>query len=341
MYQVSQQVLDRNLIAKCYEMRKNSLKFVYILAKECRSHFNLTNIFDRKKFKILISHRFEIIHYNFSSKTCWDTLYQVSQQVVNSLGTLGIITSASLKLYARPEIQSAALTSFRSVEDAIKTVVEIFQHSVPMARIEFMDKLSMQICNAYSKTDYVEEPTLFLEFHGSSLAVEEQIRTVKDICRSHSGSQLKYAHNANERKRLWQARHDMHWAIRDYKPNYAYHGTDICVPISKLPEAINFSQKYFQKIGVDAPVMGHVGDGNLHCNIYYDPNDHHFNHVQAAEMLALNAIKLGGTCTGEHGIGLGKKKLLAQQFGFSGINTMKMIKGVLDPLNIMNPGKIL
>lgn len=268
-------------------------------------------------------------------------MYQVSQQVLNSLGTLGIITSASLKLYARPEIQSAALTSFRSVEDAIKTVVEIFQHSVPMARIEFMDKLSMQICNAYSKTDYVEEPTLFLEFHGSSLAVEEQIRTVKDICRSHSGSQLKYAHNANERKRLWQARHDMHWAIRDYKPNYTYHGTDICVPISKLPEAIHFSQKYFQKIGVDAPVMGHVGDGNLHCNIFYDPNDHHFNHVQAAEMLALNAIKLGGTCTGEHGIGLGKKKLLAQQFGFSGINTMKMIKGVLDPLNIMNPGKIL
>ena len=209
-----------------------------------------------------------------------------------------------------------------------------------MARIEFMDKLSMQICNTYSKTDHVEEPTLFLEFHGSALAVEEQIRTVKEISCSHSGSELKYAHNTDERKRLWQARHDMHWAIRDYKPNHTYHGTDICVPISKLPEAIHFCQNYFQKVGVDAPVMGHVGDGNLHCNIYYDPIDH-FNHVQAAEMLALNAIKLGGTVTGEHGIGLGKKKLLAHQFGFSGINTMKIIKRALDPLNIMNPGKII
>ena len=135
----------------------------------------------------------------------------------------------------------------------------------------------------------------------------------------------------------------MHWAIRDFQPKSKYHGTDICVPITKLPEVIRFCQDYFERLGTCAPVMGHVGDGNLHCNIYYNPlqDANEFNHVKAAEELALKAIQLGGTCTGEHGIGLGKKKLLESQFGLSGINAMKMIKTTFDPLNIMNPGKIL
>ena len=259
---------------------------------------------------------------------------------------MGIITNATLKLHARPESQSAAMASFSTTKNAIKTVVEILQNAIPIARIEFLDQLSMKICNAYSKTNYVEEPTLFMEFHGSPLAIDEQIKIVTEITDSNHGSKLTYATTEEDRNQLWKARHDMHWAIHDYKPMFKYHGTDICVPISQLPKSIEFCQNYFAALGVSAPIMGHVGDGNLHCNIYFDPDIHpndpiQFDHVRAAEKLALHAIGLGGTCTGEHGIGLGKKNLLQKQFGPSGIKTMSMIKNALDPLNIMNPGKIL
>jgi len=193
--------------------------------------------------------------------------YDMTRLFVGAEGTLGIITAATLKLHARPEIQSSAVVSFPSVQNAIGTVVGILQSAIPIARVEFLDKISMKMCNAYSKTDYDENPTCFLEFHGSASSVEEQIELVKEIAIENRGSELKYATTEEDRNKLWKARHDMHWAIRNYKPGYIYHGTDICVPISKLPEAIEYCQKLFQILGVEAPIIGHVGDGNLHCNI--------------------------------------------------------------------------
>ena len=155
------------------------------------------------------------------------------------------------QLHARPEIQSSAIVSFLTVKDAIASVVCILQSAIPIARIEFLDKISMKMCNAYSKTEYDENPTLFLEFHGSISSVQEQIELVKDITIDNRGSRLKYATTEEDRNKLWRARHDMHWAIRNYKPDKIYHGTDICVPISKLPEAIEYCHKLFQILGVE------------------------------------------------------------------------------------------
>lgn len=275
--------------------------------------------------------------------------YDMTRLFVGSEGTLGIITAATLKLHARPACNVAALVSFPCVQDTIQSVVEILQSSVPIARIEFLDGLSMKMCNLYSKTDYSEEPTLFLEFHGSSMtSIDEQVETVRQIVQCNKGSELKKAVQEEEKRSLWQARHDMHWAIRNYKKELDFHGTDICVPISKLPQAVDYCQKLCSSLGVQAPIMGHVGDGNLHCSIMFNTKQSKkvqdpigFSHEKTAKMLAIHALKLGGTCTGEHGIGIGKKDLLEHQFGPSGMKVMNEIKKALDPKCILNPTKIL
>ena len=272
--------------------------------------------------------------------------YDLTHLFVGSEGTLGIITSATLKLYPRPEVQRGAMAAFGSVQDAINAVVGILQASIPIARIEFLDKLSMKICNLYSKTDYREQPTLFMEFHGSEQNVNEQIEFVSMLVDQNKGMDFKQAESEDERRTLWKARHDMHWALKAYKPGYKTYNTDICVPISKLPETIEFYTNYFQNLGMEVPILGHVGDGNLHGTIYFDPSlegfeNCGFHHEKAAERMALWAISNGGTCTGEHGVGLGKIKLLKRQFGPEGMSVMKNIKSALDPLNVMNPGKVL
>jgi len=269
--------------------------------------------------------------------------YDLTRLLVGSEGTLGIITELTVRLYPVPEAISAAVCAFPTIPDAVNAVIKTIQLGIPVARIELLDALALTAINRHSKTTLREEPTLFFEFHGSASGVEEQARTVQEIAAEHGGKDFDWATRPEDRSRLWQARHDAYWAGIALKPGSRSLTTDVCVPISRLAECITETLADIDALGMPCPIVGHVGDGNFHVLVLADPNNvaeidraHRF-----AARLAERAIRMDGTCTGEHGIGIGKQEYLSLEHGDGAVDLMRKIKQALDPDNILNPGKIL
>jgi len=267
--------------------------------------------------------------------------YDLTRLFVGSEGTLGIITEVTLRLYGIPEAMAAAVCSFDSLEGAVNTVIQTIQLGVPVARIELLNDVQMDAVNRFSKLSYPIKDTLFLEFHGTEAGVEQQAETVQAIAAEHGGGEFKWATRQEERAHLWQARHDVTYANKALRPGCEIWATDVCVPISRLAECILETKRDFASSSLIAPIVGHVGDGNFHCGFLIDRNNP--AEIQEAERLnerlVLRALAMDGTCTGEHGIGLGKMKFLTAEHG-EAVSVMREIKKALDPLNILNPGKI-
>lgn len=237
---------------------------------------------------------------------------------------------------------SAAVCGFPSVKAAVETAIQTLQSSIPVARVELLDDVAMRASNAFSKLAYEEVPTLFLEFHGSPTQVDEFAKAVRGIAANNGGSQFQWTRDTLERDRLWQARHKLFYAVLALRPGCRVLSTDVCVPISKLPDVIEETKQDILQCGIIGPILGHVGDGNFHAFILIDPNEPAELDTahEIVDRLARRAWKVDGTCTGEHGIGLGKRHLLEKEIGTEGHNVMKLIKHTLDPHGIMNPGKI-
>ena len=268
--------------------------------------------------------------------------YDLTRLMIGSEGTLGIITRITLRLQGIPEAMSSARCSFETVDAACQAVMATIQYGIPVARIELLDAKSVGAANAYSGLDLPETPLLLLEFHGSQSAVAEQAEMFGDIAEEFGGSGFEWTTRAEERTRLWQARHDMYWASMALRPGAKGTSTDVCVPISRLAECVTAAQDKAAELGLLSPVVGHVGDGNFHMLPLIDMADE--DEVARAESFVswLNdlAISMEGTCTGEHGIGQGKKPYLVRELG-AAVDVMAAIKRAIDPDNIMNPGKII
>ena len=268
--------------------------------------------------------------------------YDLTRLFVGSEGTLGFITELTVRLHPLPEAVSAAVCSFAEIDAAVRTVIETIQMGVPVARIELLDALALTAINRYSKTQLAEAPTLFFEFHGSPRAVEEQAQTVQDLAAANGGGDFAWATRPEERSRLWQARHDAYFACLGLRPGSRALATDVCVPISRLAECIAATRADLAQSSLTAPLVGHVGDGNFHLVLLCDPDDDGETariHAFCAR-LAERAIALDGTCTGEHGIGVGKSDYLESEHGAAAVAAMRAIKSALDPKGLMNPGKI-
>ena len=268
--------------------------------------------------------------------------YDLTRLLIGAEGTLGIITELTLKLYGIPEAISGGSCSFPSEEAACNAVIQTIQMGIPVARIEVMDALQVKAVNQYSNLSLREEPLLLLEFHGTDASVREQAELFKEIAEDNGGGEFIWTTDAEERTKLWQARHDAYWAALQLVPGKKGISTDVCVPISRLAECMAESQADLLEVGLMAPIVGHVGDGNFHVLLLVDEDN--AEEVERAEQyvsrLNMRAISMDGTCTGEHGIGQRKQKYLTHELGDS-VDFMRMIKQALDPKNIMNPGKIL
>jgi D-lactate dehydrogenase (cytochrome) len=268
--------------------------------------------------------------------------YDLTRLFVGSEGTLCLICEITLRLHAVPEAISAAVCSFSSLKGAVDTVIETIQMGVPIARIELLDAVAIEAVNQFSHTDYPLLPHLFLEFHGTQQWVAEQAETVKGLSADHQGSDFQWALNTEERNALWQARHDLAYAARAMRPNARIFSTDVCVPLSRLTDCILETVVDITDIGFSMPIVGHVGDGNFHVVAAVDPaNVEELKVIDAFhDRLIRRALSVGGTCTGEHGIGQGKKSYLQEELP-AGVDVMKIIKRSLDPDNLMNPGKVI
>ncbi|MDD5250283.1 MAG: FAD-linked oxidase C-terminal domain-containing protein [Rhodocyclaceae bacterium] len=269
--------------------------------------------------------------------------YDLTRLLIGSEGTLAIITEVTVRLYPIPEAISSVVCAFAGIAAAVKTVIETIQLGVPVARIELLDALAIKAINRHSKTALRCAPTLFFEFHGSPAAVEEQARTVQEIAAGNDGMDFDWATRPEDRTRLWQARHDAYYACLGLAPGARSLTTDVCVPISQLAACIAETVADLEHSGLVAPLVGHVGDGNFHLLLLVDPLDADAN-VRAkafANRLVERAIRMDGTCTGEHGVGLGKRKYLALEHGADALDVMRAIKTALDPDNLLNPGKVL
>lgn len=264
--------------------------------------------------------------------------YDLTSVYVGSEGTLGVITEVAVKLSPTPEKIAAAVVSFASLKDAVTTVIELLQCAVPIARVELLDQVQMKAIKAHSKLDYPELPTLFLEFHGGPASVKEQIETVEEIANGNLGKSFSWAEQPEDRSKLWAARHEAFYANRGLQPGACMITTDVCVPISKLPECLLETREDLDSTGLIAPIIGHVGDGNFHVMMLFEESQREIAN-QANERLVERALSLEGTCTGEHGIGIGKRHFLLKEHGES-VKEMQKIKSIFDPHNIMNPGKI-
>jgi D-lactate dehydrogenase (cytochrome) len=268
--------------------------------------------------------------------------YDLTRAFVGAEGTLGVVSEISLKLHALPERISAARCSYPDLRAAIDTVIEVIQLGVPIGRVELMDERQVAASNRYSKLELPEAPALFFEFHGSPQAVDEQIETVRAVSAEHGGREFAWAATPEERTRLWQARHDAWWAARALRAGCEGMPTDVCVPISRLTEAVLAARADVDELGLTAPICGHVGDGNFHLCVVLDPHDP--GEMRRAEALydrlVRRAIEMEGTCSGEHGIGHGKLEYLRQERGAS-MRVLAAFKRALDPRNIMNPGKVV
>ena len=268
--------------------------------------------------------------------------YNLTNLFIGSEGTLGIITEIHLRLSPIPESIMSAVCHFSDLESAVLSAQEIIQFGVPIARIEMLNKDQMEISINYSKLENLDaKPTLFYEFHGSETSNKESIETVQEISNNNNGSDFKWAESTEERNKLWQARHDVYYSVKAQSNNIKIYTTDICVPISNLVECIKFAETEIKKYGLRAPMVGHVGDGNFHTTVIYDPaKKEDYKMIRDfSNKLIDKALELDGTITGEHGIGLQKKEYLKKQHP-DNIPLMKMIKKSFDPNNIMNPGKV-
>ncbi len=267
--------------------------------------------------------------------------YDLTRLFVGAEGTLGIITEVSLRLHPIPEQISSAVCGFATLQGAVDTVVQSIQCGVPLARVEILDDRQMAAVNRWSKLDYPEITTLFFEFHGSPNGVAEQVEIVAALADANGGGQFAWSNQPEERAKLWKARHEAYYAAVNVRPGAVGWTTDVCVPISRLPECILQTRADIDAGSVPASILGHVGDGNFHVIFSIDPAaPHEFAEVEAINRrLVDRAIAMDGTCTGEHGIGIGKQDWLVAELG-DAVDTMRTIKRALDPLNLMNPGKI-
>jgi D-lactate dehydrogenase (cytochrome) len=267
--------------------------------------------------------------------------YDLTRLFVGAEGTLGVITEVTLRLYGIPEAIASAICSFETLDGAVNAVVQTIQLGVPVARVEILDDVMMRAVNRWSKLDYPEATTLFFEFHGSGRYAKEQAETVAEIVAENGGGAFHWTASAEERSALWKARHDALYAAVGLRPGSVGWPTDVCVPISRLAECIQETKADLAKTHIPAPILGHVGDGNFHVIFVIDPNKPE-EMVEAKRLnnrLIERALAMGGTCTGEHGIGLGKIDALRSELG-EAVDLMRSIKQALDPRNIMNPGKI-
>jgi D-lactate dehydrogenase (cytochrome) len=269
--------------------------------------------------------------------------YDLTRLIVGSEGTLGVITELTLKLQGIPEAISAAVCPFSTIRGACDAVITTIQSGIPVARIELLDEVQVRASNAYSKLSLRETPTLFLEFHGTEASVAEQAQRFGEIARDFGGGPSEWTTKPEERTRLWQARHDAYWSMVALRPGAKGFSTDVCVPISRLAECVVATRRDVDELGLIAPIVGHVGDGNFHVGPMVDMD----NPAEIAavekflERLVERALSMEGTCTGEHGVGQGKMKYLEAEHGAPALAAMRAIKQALDPMNLMNPGKIL
>ncbi len=268
--------------------------------------------------------------------------YDLTRLFVGSEGTLGIITELTVRLHGQPEAISGGVCPFPDVQSACQAVIMTIQMGLPVARIELLDSMQVRACNLYSKMDLAETPTLFLEFHGSEAGVKAQSETFSAIADEFGGGPFNWATVAEDRTKLWSARHDAYWAGRGLRPDAQVVATDVCVPISRLAECVTQTADDIEAEGLLAPIVGHVGDGNFHVQVLVDPkNPNEMKTCEAfIERLAIRALDMEGTCTGEHGVGQGKQKYMKREHG-DALELMQSIKEALDPHNLMNPGKIL
>ncbi len=268
--------------------------------------------------------------------------YDLTRLFVGSEGTLGVITEVQLRLYGIPEAISAAVCPFATLEGAVNTVITTIQSGIPIARIELLDEVQMDAVNRYSKFSYPVLPTLFFEFHGTELGVQEQVKTVGEIAGEFGGADFRWARKQEDRNDLWQARHDAYYAALALRPGAKGWATDVCVPISRLAECVLTTKSDVENSGLLAPLVGHAGDGNFHLSFIIDPdNPDEMRRAEALnERMVMRALDMGGTCTGEHGIGTGKIKFLQAEHG-EAVEVMRQLKLAIDPDNLMNPGKIV
>jgi D-lactate dehydrogenase (cytochrome) len=267
--------------------------------------------------------------------------YDITRLMIGSEGTLGVITEITLRLNGIPEAISAAVCSFETLAGAVDTVVQTIQSGVPIARVEILDDMQMRAINRWSKLDYPELTTLFFEFHGTEASVAEQAETVRELASANGGGEFKWSNLPEERSKLWEARHQAYYAALGLRKGSVGWPTDVCVPISRLAECIGETKRDLEGASVPATILGHVGDGNFHVVFVLDPD----SREELAEVEALNrklverALAMDGTCTGEHGIGLGKQDWLVAELGET-VDLMRTIKRALDPKDLFNPGKI-
>jgi len=267
--------------------------------------------------------------------------YDITRLMIGAEGTLGVITEITLRLHGIPEAISAAVCSFETLAGAVDTVVQTIQCGVPIARVEILDDMQMRAINRWSKLDYPELTTLFFEFHGTEASVAEQAETVRELASANGGGEFKWSNLPEERSKLWEARHQAFYAAVGLRNGAVGWPTDVCVPISRLAECIGETKRDLEGASMPATILGHVGDGNFHVVFVIDPD----STEEAAEVEALNrrmverALAMDGTCTGEHGIGLGKQDWLVAELGET-VDLMRTIKRALDPKDLFNPGKI-
>ena len=268
--------------------------------------------------------------------------YDLTRLMVGSEGTLGVITEITLKLYPLPEAVMAATCAFSSLADAVNTTIQIIQLGVPIARCELLDGNTVRMVNQHSKLGLAEGPMMLMEFHGSPAGVQEQIATVQEIVKDNQGQGFQWADTPEERTRLWTARHNAYFAGIQSRPGCRCITTDTCVPISKLADALLDSVDEANAAGIPYFMVGHVGDGNFHMGYLIDPDNaqERATAEQLNAQLVARALHLGGTCTGEHGVGLHKMEFLVHEAGAGAVAMMRAIKQALDPHNILNPGKI-
>ena len=269
--------------------------------------------------------------------------YDLTHLFVGSEGTLGVITELTLRVFGIPEVIASATMQFETVREAVDGVIEVIQLGVDVARIELVDREAVAAVNRYSGTDLPHKDLLLLEFHGSAESTALDISSAREVLERHGGQGFKQTTDEAERRKLWQARHDAGLACRSHQPGGRIFSTDVCVPISRLSECIELTQKDLADSKIYGPLVGHVGDGNFHVLLTADPNDHAA--IERLEQfhtrLVQRSLSLEGTCTGEHGIGIGKIEYLVSELGDEVVDLMRTIKAALDPNGIMNPGKVV
>jgi len=260
---------------------------------------------------------------------------------VGSEGTLGVLTSITLRLQGIPDMIAGGICGFPTLKDACNAVIMTIQLGIPVARIELLNALQIKACNAYSGLTLPEQPTLFVEFHGSEESVALQSRQFGEVASECGGGDFQWTSDADERARLWKARHNVYWAAKALRAGAAVLATDVCVPISRLADCVAETESDIEAHGLLAPIVGHAGDGNFHVSVVFDDQDPaEIEKVEAfVGRLNARALSMDGTCTGEHGIGQGKQAFLPRELG-EAVDVMRQIKRALDPDNILNPGKI-